>query len=297
MSHTHKVVICGAGFIGSYIARAFAAATPGVHIVLASRNPGKLETNLSKSVDATVSASSMDVTNIASVRSVMKDALQWKGAENVATAAQEVGAKVIHFSAIGADPSSPLVSPRTKGLGEQAVLNVSPAATIIRPSLVFGPGDSFFSRFATLSRFLPFMPVFGGGASRFQPIYVGDLARLVELCSHTERSEVKRLVEGKILEAGGPDVFTYKEIMQLVLKYTGRWRPIISAPFWVGNIQGAIFEQLPENILSISRDQISQLKLDNIVADKGQEKLVTELLQMQGDGPRKSVHDVLPSYL
>ncbi|KAG8841146.1 hypothetical protein FRB91_005303, partial [Serendipita sp. 411] len=162
---------------GSYIARAFAAATPGVHIVLASRNPGKLETNLSKSVDATVSASSMDVTNIASVRSVMKDArtvislvgilhgsverfeaVQWKGAENVATAAQEVGAKVIHFSAIGADPSSPLVSPRTKGLGEQAVINVSPTATIIRPSLVFGPGDSFFSRFATLSRFLPFMP-------------------------------------------------------------------------------------------------------------------------------------------
>ncbi|KAG8772002.1 hypothetical protein FRC16_005761, partial [Serendipita sp. 398] len=119
----------------------------------------------------------MDVTNIASVRSVMKDArtvvslvgilhgsverfeaVQWKGAENVATAAQEVGAKVIHFSAIGADPSSLLVSPRTKGLGEQAVLNVSPTATIIRPSLVFGSGDSFFSRFATLSRFLPFMP-------------------------------------------------------------------------------------------------------------------------------------------
>ncbi|KAG8790508.1 hypothetical protein FRC17_008898, partial [Serendipita sp. 399] len=148
----------------SHIARAFAAATPGIQIVLASRNPTRLQAELSKSINADVSASSIDVTNLESVRSAVNgartvvslvgvlhgstarfEAVQWKGAENVATAAQEVGAKAIHFSAIGADPSSPLVSPRTKGLGEQAVLQVAPTSTVIRPSLVFGPGDSFFS--------------------------------------------------------------------------------------------------------------------------------------------------------
>jgi NADH dehydrogenase len=119
------------------------------------------------------------------------------------------------------------------------------------------------------------MPVFGGGLSRFQPVFVGDIARLVELCSHTENAEVSRIVQGKILEAGGPDgesvkapspltlnrfpVFTYRQIMELVLKYTGRRRPIVSAPFWVGKLQGAIFEQLPENVLSISRDQVSSV--------------------------------------
>jgi hypothetical protein len=132
-----------------------------------------------------------------------------------------------------------------------------------------------FQRFATLSAFLPFMPVFGRGLARFQPVFVGDIARLVELCSHTENSEVSEIVQGKILEAGGPDgtrrrclftfnlsiplVFTYRQIMELVLKYTGRWRPIVSAPFWVGKLQGTIFEQLPENILSISRDQVGSV--------------------------------------
>ena len=201
----------------------------------------KLKEGLSKSVSTDLRTAQVDVTDISTLRPVFQnahtvislvgilhgstaafEAVQWKGAENVALAAQEVGAKVIHLSAIGADPDSKLISPRTKGLGEMAVQKASPTATIIRPSLVFGPGDSFFAvsnrlnhlcmtkscimkRFAALSAFLPCMPVFGGGTSRFQPVYVGDIARLVELCSHTENAEVVKAVEGNILEAGGPE--------------------------------------------------------------------------------------------
>ncbi|KIM31355.1 hypothetical protein M408DRAFT_64580 [Serendipita vermifera MAFF 305830] len=310
-----NVVICGAGFIGSHIARAFAASNPQVRLTLASRNPSRLREDLSRSITPDVKSASVDVTDISTLRPAFEnahtvvslvgilqgspakfEAVQWKGAENVAIAAQEAGAKLIHLSAIGADPNSPLISPRTKGLGEKSVLSRSPTATIIRPSLVFGPGDSFFARFATLSAFLPFMPVFGGGTSRFQPIYVGDIARLVEICSHTEIPQIKTAVEGKILEAGGPEIFTYKQIMELVLKYTGRWRPIISAPFWVGRMQGMVFEQLPENILSISRDQVSQLELDNVVSEE-QARTVPDLLEAHAGGPLKSVHEILPTYL
>ncbi|PVG02443.1 NAD(P)-binding protein [Serendipita vermifera] len=310
-----KVVICGAGFIGSHIARAFAAANPQTRIVLASRDPTKLMSKLSENISADLSPEKVDVTNVASLRQALQgaqtvislvgvlhgspakfEAIQWKGAENVAIAAEEVGAKLVHFSAIGADPNSGLISPRTKGLGEQAVLAASPKCTIIRPSLVFGPGDSFFARFAKLSKFLPFLPVFGGGTSKFQPVFVGDVARLVELCSHTERPEVAKLVKGKTVEVGGPEIFTYREIMELVLKYSGRWRPIISMPFGVGKLQGLLFEQLPENILTITRDQVSQLQLDNIV-DPAQKDTFPELLQLEGNGPRRSVHEVLPTYL
>lgn len=151
--------------------------------------------------------------------------IQWRGAENVARAAQNAGAKLIHISAIGANPESKLAYERTKGLGEQAVLETCPTATVIRPSIVFGPEDDFFNvssihstylslrlmiiftsmqRFARLSKFLPFMPVFGGGNSLFQPVYVDDVSQAVEIISRDDE-EIRQLVDGKIIEAGGPD--------------------------------------------------------------------------------------------
>lgn len=227
--------------VGSHVARAFAALNPEAHVVLASRKPSKIPLRVPESASKRLTYASVDIAIPSTLRPVFQDAnvvvslvgilhgnkaifeaIQWKGAENVAMAAQEVGAKLVHLSAIGADANSPLISPRTKGLGELSVLSASPAATIIRPSLVFGPGDSFFTvcshsifvwhalnktmqRFATLSRFLPVMPVFGGGKSKFQPVYVGDLARLITLCSHSPKPEVANEVEGAIIEAGGPD--------------------------------------------------------------------------------------------
>lgn len=148
--------------------------------------------------------------------------IQWRGAENVATEAKKVGAKLIHISAIGADVNSSIPYARTKGLAEKSVLQICPDATILRPSIVFGPQDDFFNvcavsiertcgliihglqRFSKLSKFLPFLPVFGGGTSRFQPVYVGDLARAVEVLSRNDL-EVDRLAAGKYIEAGGPD--------------------------------------------------------------------------------------------
>ena len=151
------------------------------------------------------------------------DRIQHRGAQNVARAAQEAGAKLVHFSAIGADLRSDIPYFETKALGEEAVLKENPKSTIVRPSLVFGPGDGFFSvrhfrianlfwsdtyprrqKFAVMSSFMPFMPVFAGGTTKFQPVYVGDLASLVEIISRGDPT-VRGIVDGKVVEAGGPD--------------------------------------------------------------------------------------------
>lgn len=147
---------------------------------------------------------------------------QWRGAENIAKTASDVGAKVIHFSAIGADIKSTVSYWRTKALGERAVLSHCPDVTIFRPSIVFGPGDGFFSvssisvrdhrttkfisksqKLTSLANVLPLMPVFGGGTTRFQPVFVGDLAHAVQAV--IELSEVRNRVSGQIIEAGGRD--------------------------------------------------------------------------------------------
>lgn len=153
--------------------------------------------------------------------------IQWHGAENVAIEAKKAGARLIHFSAIGADPTSDIPYVRTKGLAEEAIFGVMPNAVVIRPSLVFGPEDDFFNvcslhcphsyllhlpqRFAKLSKFLPFLPVFGDGATRFQPVFVDDLARAVEAISRNDPSILKD-VEGRIIEAGGPESTSSKTL-------------------------------------------------------------------------------------
>jgi nucleoside-diphosphate-sugar epimerase len=151
------------------------------------------------------------------------EAIQWKGAEKVALAAAAVGAKLVHISAIGADPHSKIPYTRTKALGEEAVLSYCPNATIVRPSLIFGPGDGLFNvrinqrlehvltllcwqRFAQLSRYLPLLPVFGDGGTRFQPVYVGDVGQLVEILTR-DNSDLTGNVgtDGRIIEAVGPE--------------------------------------------------------------------------------------------
>ncbi|KAF8203016.1 hypothetical protein BJ912DRAFT_337228 [Pholiota molesta] len=224
--------------------------------------------------------------------------IQVKGAENVATVARNVGAKLVHFSAIGADPGSKIPYYKTKGLAEHSVLNIDPWATIVRPSLVFGPEDDFFNRFAKLSRIMPFLPVFGGGKSRFQPVYVGDLASLVELISRNDTT-VRELVAGKIIEAGGPQVFTYRQLMQIMLEVTNRKRLIISLPFAVGTIQGAILEKLPVNLFTVTRAQVEQLKSDNIVSLQLPANHLTlqDILSKFTDKPLHTVQEILPTYL
>ncbi|KAH8119858.1 NAD-binding protein [Phellopilus nigrolimitatus] len=318
-----KVVVCGSGFLGSYIAKALTTnATYDVPraIQLTSRNPARLYKELrnelsEKSLLPPVTA---DVTKPETLAQAFEGAdvvvslvglmhgspkmfedIQWHGAENVANAAKKEGAKVVHISAIGADEGSKIPYARTKALGEQAVRQECKDATIIRPSLVFGPGDSFFSRFATLSRYLPFLPVFGGGITRFQPVYVGDVARAVEIASRKTDQAAMKATNGKIIEAGGPDVFTYKEMMKAVLKHTHRARPIISLPYSVGKMQGLVLEQLPQNIFTLTRAQVEQLKIDNVVnpSPLSDHASFAELLKRFNGEPLKSVDEILPEYL
>jgi len=317
---TQKIVVCGAGFLGSNIAREIAVSSLGREkrrIQLSSRHPEVIDMSLRNTIpgEKLLPPCPLDITEPASLAPAFKDAnvivslvgvmhgspkafedIQWRGAENVATAAKDVGAKLIHISAIGADVNSNIPYARTKGLAEKSVLQICPDATILRPSIVFGPQDDFFNRFSKLSKFLPFLPVFGGGTSRVQPVYVGDLARVVEVLSRNE-PDVDRLAAGKYIEAGGPDVFTYREIMQIVLRYNHRRRAIISLPFQVGVLQAAILEKLPVNLFTITRAQIEQLKSDNIVNPSlSNDHISFKNLLGRYCGPLSSVHDVLPTY-
>ncbi|THV07638.1 NAD(P)-binding protein [Dendrothele bispora CBS 962.96] len=315
-----KVVVCGAGFLGSHIARVLACATnPIRNVQIASRSPTKLYQKLSETVpvpERLLPPASVDITKPESLQPVFKDAsvvvslvgimhgtpqdfeqIQWKGASNVAEAAKAAGAKLIHISAIGTDANSTIPYARTKALGEASALEHCPDATIIRPSIVFGPEDDFFNRFSKLSRYLPFLPVFGGGTASFQPVYVGDIARAIEIVARKD-PEIEKIVSGQILEAGGPDILTYREVMETVLKYNNRWRPIISLPFWIGMLQGTVMERLPINLFTVTRAQVEQLKSDNVVTRVNGDAFPFKTLveKYSGSGPLKSVHEILPQY-
>ncbi|WRT66293.1 uncharacterized protein IL334_003246 [Kwoniella shivajii] len=329
---TRKIVLVGAGFLGSYIAKALVA-DPRNRVLLVSRNPQKLHASLSRLGSQILPPQSTDITSPEapeSLKEAFKDAsavvsmvgllvgsnkqmdlVQRQGTEYVSQAAKESGVKrVVGISAIGADEGGVTAYWRTKALGEKAIFENHPTATIIRPSIIFGPADSFFNRFATLAKWLPFLPVFGGGHVRFQPVYAGDIARAVEICCRDE-PEVVRQVGGKVIEAGGPDVFTYRQIMQLVLRYSGYEgsRAIISLPFWVGKIQGFFLEKLPENLFTVTRDQVEQLREDNIVSPAPPMYSLSfpDLLKAfpsslpssapPGDAGLASVEKVLPTYL
>src|SRR5690606_24111152 len=145
------------------------------------------------------------------------DAVHVKGARAVAKAAREAGAeRLVHISAIGADLNSPSAYARTKAEAEQAVLEEFPNAVIIRPSIVFGPDDEFFNRFASMARISPFLPLIGGGRTRFQPIYAGDLGAAI-----TNAVE-GRAKSGTIYEVGGPEVFTFRQLLDKVQEWTDR---------------------------------------------------------------------------
>lgn len=168
-------------------------------------------------------------------------------------------ARVIHVSAIGADANSPSHYARSKAHGEDALMRAFPSATILRPSIVFGPEDGFFNKFAALARYAPALPLYGGGNTRFQPVYVGDVADAIV---HALENDAAR---GKIYELGGPQIFTFRELMELVLKETGRKRLLVPLPFFVGTLNAAVLGILPNPIVTM--DQIKLLKSDNVVAD------------------------------
>ncbi len=185
--------------------------------------------------------------------------IQAEGAERVARLAAAAGAaRLIHVSAIGADPASPSAYGRSKGEGELAVRAAFPDATILRPSIVFGPEDGFFNRFAQLSRLLPVMPVVRG-AVRFQPVYVGDVAAAVAAAA------VRDDARGQTYELGGPRVASFRELMAYILEVTGQRKPLVTVPEGIVRLQALLGEALPTPPLT--RDQLLMLERDNVVAE------------------------------
>ena len=187
-------------------------------------------------------------------------AVQTQGAKTVAEAAKAAGVKrLVHMSAIGANPESPSAYARAKALGEVEVQKAFPDAIIIRPSLVFGQEDGFFNMFGMLARMSPFMPVIGG-KTRYQPVYVGDVA---DAMAKAADGEVK---PGKIYELGGPEVLSMDAIIDRVLEETRRKRVKLPLAFGIAKPLSALMSVLPKPLLT--PDQVVQLGVDNVVSDE-----------------------------
>lgn len=188
------------------------------------------------------------------------DAVHVSAPKAIAESAAAKGlSAMVQVSAIGADPQAAAAYARTKGAGEAAVLQAFPKATILRPSVVFGPEDGFFNRFAEMARFAPALPLIGGGRTRFQPVYVDDVARAVVQALKDPASQ------GKTYELGGPRVYSFKQLMELLLKTTGRRRALVNLPFGVAKLQAAFMELLP--VPPLTRDQVTLLRSDNVVSE------------------------------
>jgi len=281
------ITVFGAsGFIGRYVVRRLAKA--GYRVRAATRRPHLAHELRPMGVVGQVQLIQANLRNPDSVARAVDGAagvvnlvgilaeggrqtfqsLQADGAGLVARAAQEAGVeRFVHVSAIGADPDSPSRYARTKALGEQAVLEAMPGAVILRPSIVFGPEDAFFKRFADMARFAPALPLIGGGATKFQPVYCDDVAACALKALDEEGAR------GRVFELGGPGVYSFRELMEFILKTIDRPRLLVPMPFPVATMMGLggeIAGALPFVEPFLTRDQVTLLKQDNVVGAGGE---------------------------
>ena len=297
-------VFGGSGFVGRHLVQALARR--GYRIRVACRRPDlaghvvhlgnvgqiqPVQANLRVrwSVDRAVEGADHVVNLVAILHESGRQrfgALHEFGARAVAEAARAQGATMTQISAIGADPNSESEYGRTKAAGERAVLETLPKATIIRPSIIVGPEDQFFNRFANMARFSPFLPLIGGGHTRFQPVYVGDVAEAIA------RTVDGKIQAGRIYELGGPEVLTFRECMEEMLKVVERDRWLVSIPWWMARIQASILGLLPSPLLT--PDQVRQLAVDNVVSAAAEKEGRT----LGGMGIRpQGIDAILPTYL
>lgn len=295
------VTIIGAtGFLGRHTVRALARA--GWRIKAASRHPAmgfflrpmgavgqielvKCDVSDADSVAAAIAGSDavVNLTGILFEKGQSFTDVQADGAAHVAEAAAAAGiSSLVHVSAIGADKESDSAYARTKAEGEAAVRQAVPDAVILRPSIIFGPEDGFFNKFADMARFFPALPLIGGGKTRFQPVFVGDVAAAIAAAL------ISTAARGRTFELGGPATYSFKELMGVILKQTGRNRALIPLPFGLAKIKAAFLQLLPNPVLTI--DQVTLLKSDNVVG-AGASGLAD-----LGITPT-SIEAVLPSYL
>jgi len=240
---TLVTVFGGSGFIGRHVVRALAKRDYRIRVAVRRPDlaghlqplgrvgqimPVQANLRYPASIDAAIrdAAIVVNLVGILAQSGAQKfDAVQNLGAASVARAAAQAGARLIHVSAIGADEKSSSAYGRSKAAGEKAVLAAVPAATIMRPSVVFGPEDQFTNRFAALGRMMPFLPLIGGGGTRLQPVFVGDVATAI-----ADAADGKTRA-GTIYELGGPRIFTMRQILEFVLATTERSRMLAPLPF------------------------------------------------------------------
>ncbi|MGD9844080.1 MAG: complex I NDUFA9 subunit family protein [Variibacter sp.] len=297
-------VFGGSGFLGRHLIRALAR--EGYRIRVGVRRPdlagdlqplgrvgqiGVVQANLRhpESVAAAVRDAAVVINLVGILYERGKQtfaSVQGQGAGNVARAAASVGARMIQVSAIGADADSTSRYARSKAAGEAAVREAVPDATIFRPSIMFGPEDDFFNRFAAIARVSPFLPLIGGGETRFQPVYVGDVAAAIAA------AVAGRARPGTTYELGGPAVRTFRELMEYVLETTERRRLLLPVPFGLAKFKAQFLQYMPKPLLT--PDQVESLRADNVVSAQAQAEGRT--LEGLGLSPT-AIAAVVPAYL
>ena len=305
MDHPELITIFGgSGFVGTQVVQLLARA--GYRIRVAVRRPDlaghvkplgnvgqvvPIQANVRNkdSVAAAVRGASV-VINLAAI-GIEKGRQRFRavnvmGARNVAEASRLAGVETfIQMSVLGADTHSPSLFARSRAMGEAEVRSVLPGAIIFRPSVIFGVGDDFFNTIGALSRLLPVMPLFGA-KTRFQPVYVGDVAEAIAEAAKGNAAA------GTTYELGGPEILSNRELTERVLRETGRRRPILPLPLGVGTLLSIPMGLLPKPLPT--GDRVRLLGLDNVVSDAA----IADKRTLQGFGitPRP-LDAVLPSYL
>lgn len=292
MTNDIVTVFGGSGFVGRCVVRQIAKS--GARVRVAVRRPddalvvkpmgdvGQI-TPVAANIrdDASVAAAVAGADAVVNLVGILYErgkqsfrAVQADGAGRVARAAKEAGAsRLVQISAIGADPHSDSAYARSKGEGEAQVKSAFPGATIVRPSIVFGPEDDFFNRFAGYARIAPVLPLVGGGETRFQPVFVGDVADAV--AAILQRDDTA----GKTYELGGPKVYSFTELMELLLAEIKRHRLLVPVPFALAEIDAAMLDicysvanaiPLVSDLVPpppLTRDQVRMLRHDNVVGE------------------------------
>jgi len=273
MAHRLVCVFGGSGFVGRHLVRRLANA--GDRVRIAVRHPESahylkplgnvgqivaVAANLSHegSIKAAVAGADAVVNLVGTFSKGKFQTIHVDGPAAIAAAATAAGVKsLVHMSALGADTDSRAAYGRSKAEGEAAVRAAFAGAVILRPSVIFGPEDDFFNRFASLTGITPILPAFG--TSRFQPVYVGDVADAIMAGIDNPA------LAGKTFSLGGPQTFTLRDVMEIVLTITMRHRVVVPLPLWIARLQSLLLQFIPGGPLQITPDQVRMLAVDNVV--------------------------------
>jgi uncharacterized protein YbjT (DUF2867 family) len=298
-------IIGGSGFVGRHVARALAKR--GYRVRVACRRPDLaghvqplgtpgqiMPVQANVRYPASLAAACEGAFVVINLPGVLAnrgaqsfEAVHVFGADASAKAAKAAGAKVfIQMSALGADANSLSEYARSKAQGEALAKAAFPGAIVLRPSIIFGPEDNFFNQFAAMSRLAPALPLIGGGHTKYAPVFVGDVAEAIAVL--VDRAEAS----GKTFELGGPEIFTFKQLMQFTLDTIGRKRLLLPVPWTAAKILGSVLGLLPKALLTA--DQVELLKADCVVSEEALKE--GRGLESFGISPR-SIQSIAPSYL